>query len=130
MSTQRQSLRVAIVGSRRRFMKDPDAGKLAVYEFVAGLDKGTTVISGAEPTGVDFWAACAARLNGLPLIEYPAKWLRPDRTVDRGAGFKRNALVEKDSDELHVFWESETPGTANTVGLFRKAGKKVVIHTW
>lgn len=121
-------MRVAIVGSRRKFMTNPEKVKQAVYDFVSRLPMGDVVVSGGEATGVDFWAACAARRFGRGLTEHFANWKRPDGSVDRSAGFKRNRTIARDADECHAFWESPTPGTQNTVDLFLAADKPATIH--
>lgn len=121
-------MRLAIVGSRRRFMKNPEKVRQAVYDFVFQLRPGDVVVSGGEPTGVDFWAASAARKFGRGLMEHFAKWKKPDGSVDRAAGYKRNRLIERDADECHIFWEAPTPGTQNTRELFVAAGKPVTVH--
>ena len=119
-------MRIAVVGSRPRFFKDPYAVKRLVQQHVASFEPMTIVVSGAAP-GVDTWAAEAARAYGFPCIEYPANW-RPDgETLDIRAGFRRNQLIVDQCDELHAFWNGESKGTKDAIDRAKKAGKRVFV---
>jgi predicted Rossmann fold nucleotide-binding protein DprA/Smf involved in DNA uptake len=120
-------MKIAIVGSRAKWFANPDLVRERVFDHVATFPSDTIIISGAEPTGVDHWAAEAATLNKLVLIEYPAEWRRPDGTLNKGAGFARNRLIVSQADEVHAFWNEFSPGTKNTIQLARLAGKPVRI---
>jgi len=115
-------MRIAVVGSRPRFLKDPYAVKRLVRAHVAAFAPMTIVISGAAP-GVDTWAAEAARDYGFVCVEYPADW-RPDGvTVNRRAGYMRNQLIVEQCDKLDAFWNGESKGTRDVIERARKAGK-------
>ena len=45
----------------------------------------------------------------------------------RSAGFKRNALIVAESDEVVAFWDMKSKGTKSTIDLATKAGKPVRI---
>ena len=107
-------MKVAIVGSRRY-------GKLRqVREYVANLPDDTIVVSGGA-RGVDETAEGAARERGLTVHSFPADWWRHGR----GAGFIRNREIVFACDELVAFWDGQSRGTLNSVGLAREAGKHV-----
>lgn len=109
---------VAIVGSRE--FSSPGL----VRAFVASLPPGTLVVSGGA-RGVDRWAEEAARArDDLPEPRiFPAAWRRPDGSFDPSAGFRRNRLIVAACDRLVAFWDGQSPGTENSIGQARDAGK-------
>lgn len=120
-------MKIAIVGSRAKWLAVPSEARRQVVLHVATLSPDTIIISGGEPTGVDAWAAEGARKFGLVLIEYLPEWRREDGTLDRSAGFRRNRLIVAQADEVHAFWDGASPGTKNTLTLAKAAGKRVKI---
>lgn len=119
-------MKVAIVGSREKYLADPGKVREQVRLHVDALPPETIIVSGAAD-GVDTYAADAAEECGLVLIEYPAQW-RPGGKLDRAAGFKRNALIVAQADAVHAFWDGRSPGTAQTIALARRRGVHVEIY--
>lgn len=70
---------------------------------------------------MDTWAAEAARLNGLQVVEHLADWA----THGRGAGFLRNTTLVEDSDKGVCFWDGSSHGSQDTANKFKKAGKPI-----
>lgn len=86
------------------------------------------VVHGACPVGADHWASMwlAAHPECME-VKVPAAWERHDGTVDKGAGFARNAkMIAMGADIVYAFPHPEGSGTQHTVGLARKAGIKVI----
>jgi hypothetical protein len=110
--------RVAIVGSRE--FKDLDW----VREYVLWLPAGTLVVTGGA-RGVDVTAerAAKARKDLPPPKVLHAGWQRPDGTLDRAAGHKRNRRVVAACDRLVAFWDGQSPGTRDAFQLAEAAGK-------
>lgn len=109
-------MKIAIVGSRSYARMDK------VVDYVYSLPTGTTIVSGGA-RGVDSVAESTARELGLDVIVFPAKW----DMYGRSAGFKRNALIVAESDEVVAFWDKKSNRTKNTIDLATKAGKPVRI---
>lgn len=111
--------RVAIVGSRH--LGEPALHHVRAY--VLGLPEGTVVVSG-DGGNVDRTAVAVARCWGYPVRVHRADWIQ-----GRSAGPRRNAEVERDSDRLAAFWDGVSPGTRDTIGRFRRAGKRVEVYS-
>ena len=110
-------MKVAIVGSR-------EYGNLnQVKLYVADLPPGTTVVSGGA-TGVDKAAETAAKACGLEVEIYPAEWDK----YGKKAGFVRNRLIVEAADRVVTFWDGQSRGTANTMGLAIQMGKKLEVY--
>jgi hypothetical protein len=106
--------RVAVVGSRDYPARE------RVAAFVAGLPKGTIVVSGGA-RGVDAWAEEAARAAGLKTRIHHADW----EGLGRRAGPVRNALIVADCDEVVAFWNGSSRGTLDTLVQAFEAGRTV-----
>lgn len=115
---------VGVVGSRtfrdRRFMHAVLTGLWEEQEFL--------LVSGACPDGADFLAERWAETAGVPCLTYPADWVRPDGSKDRGAGHARNSLIARDVDLLIAFWDGESRGTLDTIWKCLDLGKPVQVY--
>jgi predicted Rossmann-fold nucleotide-binding protein len=118
------TVRLAIIGTREKFLADPAGVRKRVQEFVAALPRETVVISGGA-RGVDSYAADAARLYGNPLVVYPADW----EAAPRVAGFIRNTAIAQQSDLVVAFWDGHSAGTHDTLKKARKLGKEIQVFT-
>jgi hypothetical protein len=79
-----------------------DAGvRWALQEQLS--DRGPIGVVSGMARGADSMGADYARRSGLPLYEFPAQWKRPDGSVDRGAGYKRNALMAQNAQGVLLF---------------------------
>jgi len=94
-------MKLAIIGSREKFLADPAAVRKQVTEYVASLPPGTVIVSGGA-RGVDSYAAEAARLCGHVLVEYLPDW----DTHGNAAGFVRNRLIIDQADRPDMRWLS------------------------
>lgn len=116
-------MKVAIVGSREKFLAKPASVRIRVRDYIAALPRDTIIISGGA-RGVDSYAGRAARDCGLILVEYPADWL----AAPRGAGMIRNKVVVEQADRVVIFWDGASPGSANVIRLCKAAAKPIEIY--
>ncbi len=86
------------------------------------------LVHGDCPLGADHWAHFWVQAHPECMeVRYPAQWKRPDGSVDRTAGFRRNAeMVEIGADLVLAFPHPQGNGTQHTVDLARKAGIKII----
>lgn len=70
------------------------------------------------------WAA----LNGVPTVVHRAAWNRPDGTLDRGAGLKRNVTMAQRSEALIAIWDGESPGTGHMIRTALAKGLRVYVY--
>jgi len=107
--------RVAIVGSRN--WKD----HIAVCDAVRRLKAGTVVVTGGA-RGVDTMAEQEALEIGLTAVVVKPSWV-----LGRHAGIKRNQIIVDISNRGIAFWDGQSPGTADTIEKFRRAGKPIEV---
>lgn len=104
--------RIAIVGSRKYRPIE------RVRDFLLTLDVNTHHIITGDADGVDsearFWAA---RFK-FPFTIYPANWYPDGGIMDKGAGFKRNVEIVNASDDMEVFWDGRSHGSAHDIHLW------------
>lgn len=120
-------MRVIVTGSRRW----EDWG--AVYDALWAVfnEHGPfQLVHGSCATGADHqahqWLITAGAHVGCTEQRYPAAWERPDGTIDKGAGPRRNKLmVEAGADLVLAFPLPGGSGTQGTMRLAREAGIKV-----
>ncbi|RSS59823.1 DUF2493 domain-containing protein [Streptomyces sp. WAC01280] len=115
--------RVLVTGSRTW----PDMDRLyavlstAVFQHVPAV-----IVHGACPSGADAQAAWWSRMHGQALgvteERHPANW-RPAGTLDRSAGFRRNAeMVALGADICLAFIHNGSRGASHTARLAEQAG--------
>jgi hypothetical protein len=83
------------------------------------------VVHGACPTGADALGARAALALGMDAESHPADWHPDGGKLDRGAGFRRNALmVSLGADICLAFYQlgAGNKGTDHCAKLAEKAG--------
>mgnify|MGYP001600537660 CR=1 FL=1 len=122
-------MKVAIVGTRFDQVMNQNVW-MDVGHLVEKLAKDTVIVSGGAP-GVDTFAWKWAETYGLPepIIIRP-KWLRPDGSLDKAAGFARNTQIVETSDVVIAFWDGESRGTKDTITKARKAGKLLMVYEY
>lgn len=87
---------------------------------------GTVVISGMAP-GADTFAAEFGEGMGCEVVKFPVTdWRRPDGSIDRSAGPRRNARMLKEGKPEMVLAFPGGDGTANMVKQARAAGVPVM----
>lgn len=127
----KSSLRVGIVGSRRRCSL---TDRKIVFGLVEKLirtypQREITIVSGACRLGADSFAAEAAQLYGLKLLEFPVpKKDYAHRGEYREAAFDRNRLIAENSEMgFALVTRDRTGGTENTVEHYRKLRKRIIL---
>jgi hypothetical protein len=121
--------RLLITGSRTWVDRGIIKAALRDWWDTTGRDPDAVLVSGACPKGADriceeIWAH-----NGLTVERHPAKWNRPDGTVDKRAGFTRNtAMVDTAPDHLIAFIMDGSNGATHTLNYAKKKGIPVTVH--
>lgn len=122
-------MRVIVTGSRAW------TDKRAVYSALERLLRTSgpfVLVHGACPTGADAMAEEWYRLighdQGVMRVRYPAKWEREDGTIDKGAGFARNADMVNKGADLVLAFPLGGNGTKHTMELARAKGIEVIEH--
>jgi len=87
----------------------------------------TEVVSGGAK-GADFLGEVWAVKNHVTLKRFPAEWRRPDGTVDKAAGFKRNVQMAEYADALAAF-STGTNGTAHMLKTMSSKGKPTFLFS-
>lgn len=95
-------------------------------------DPGSVVlVSGACPTGADAIAESLWKAMGRPVERHPAQWRRPDGTLDKGAGYARNAemvaSLQPERDVCVAFIKNKSPGSTHTANLAEDVGVVTIL---
>lgn len=85
----------------------------------------TSIVSG-RARGVDTLGERLSDEVGLPKHLFPAKWKRPDGSVDRGAGIKRNHEMGDFADCL-IALTNGSNGTRDMIQYMRKLKKPTFV---
>lgn len=107
--------KVAVVGSRG--FDD----YTALVEQLDALEIDMIVSGGAA--GADSLAERYAAEHGIPTRIHLPDWKR----YGRSAGVQRNRLIVEDADIVLAFWDGVSKGTASTIRLAQKAGKRLIV---
>lgn len=117
-------MKIAIVGSRTfGDMLTDRRMRQRVFAYVATLPKDTVIVSGGA-SGVDTWAETAARQYGLAVIVFKPDW----KAFGKSAGFIRNRQIITEADSVVAFWDGQSKGTNNSIGLAQAQGKRVIVN--
>ncbi|HYF75019.1 MAG TPA: DNA-processing protein DprA [Candidatus Nitrosocosmicus sp.] len=109
--------KIAIVGSRDY----PHPHKIQrAIEFFSQYE--CEIVSGGA-RGVDSQAEQIARNLGLPVTIFHANW----NMYGNRAGAMRNKQIVDYADVIVAFWDGKSKGTQITVGMAKRAGKKVLV---
>jgi len=113
---------IGIIGTRRRDtnedLKRVNDAFLKIYE------EGDKICSGLCPQGGDRFAVILSKLYNVTPIWYPAEW----RKYGKGAGFKRNTYIARDSDVLIAcVAPNRKGGTEDTIKKYLAFGKTQLI---
>lgn len=129
-------MKIAIVGSRRRFSDDDQMSVIKTFDNI--LTNTTLLnykrqygdihlVSGGCSRGADIWADTLAKIRGTPITTYHAAW----QLYGRGAGPIRNTFIAKDSDILIACVAPDrTGGTEDTIRKFKEYhpdGKLIIV---
>lgn len=116
-------IKILISGSRSGFEYN-EIETLTEYilsELNISLKNVIVVEGGAK--GVDSYARKWARVNNLPLEEYPAKW----EVYGRSAGYRRNMEMSEVADICIGFCYNNSKGTTHQVTYHNSLNKAVVL---
>ena len=124
----KEKLKIGIVGSRRRAtLRD----RQLVYECVKSAvrnnpNKDIVIVSGACRSGADSFAAEAAKVMGVELLEFPVTGSHASKWSYAQEAFARNELIAEHSDMGFALCHPDrTGGTENTVSHYIRMGKRV-----
>ena len=112
-------MKVGIVGSRRRNTLHDRKLVFRLVERLIKENPGEEIIlvSGSCPKGADHFAAEAAKVFGLTIVEHPVpkkEYAHKGEWV--AEAFARNRLIALDSDVIYALRASDhTGGTENTI---------------
>lgn len=76
--------------------------------------------------GADTLGEKYARERGYEVAEFPAKW----DEYGKSAGHLRNEQMAMNADALVAFWDGQSRGTRDMIGLARKHGLKTRVRTF
>jgi hypothetical protein len=110
-------MKVIIAGSRTitNYSLVVEAVKKSGFEI-------TEVVSGGAG-GVDRLGEEWAFEHKVPVKKFPADW----KKHGKAAGMIRNKQMVEYSDALIAIWDSQSPGTANTIKNAKKKGIKLYV---
>jgi hypothetical protein len=111
------SFRVVVAGSR----SFADFGLLCERLDVFLSQRSEVVIVSGGARGADRLGERYAALRGLPVERFPADWAR----YGRSAGFRRNKAMAEQADAVVLFWDGQSPGTAQMLSLAQSRGLPV-----
>lgn len=111
-------MRIIITGGRKRsaYKGIGDAFDAFVDPIGYLVPKGSTIVEGGCPTGVDHDAARYANEHGFKLESHPANW----KQYGRAAGPKRNEQMAASGADLCLAFPSAT-GSPGTWDMIRRA---------
>jgi hypothetical protein len=114
------SVTVAVIGSRYGLVwaKVSDA----IRSIVSRPDVGILVSGGA--IGVDRIGESLAIAAGKRTHVIRPDWKR----YGKSAGMRRNADIIAMADEVHAFWDGESPGTDGAINIAKRMKKKLTVY--
>jgi hypothetical protein len=109
-------MKVAIVGSRS--FNDYDLLK----QTLDSIKDISLVISGCAK-GADNLGELYAKERGIPTLLFRPDW----KKYGKAAGFIRNKEIISNADFVIAFYDGASKGTANSISLANKQGKKLIV---
>lgn len=82
----------------------------------------TSAVCG-KARGVDTLGEEWARLNDLPVYEFPADW----NAHGKRAGYLRNVEMAKNAEALIAIWDGKSKGTGHMIDIANARGLKVFV---
>lgn len=120
--------KLIVAGSRSFTDYDLMYRVLIAMADVEFADVAVSIVSGMAK-GADALAVRFAIEHNIKLYEFPANWY-PNGSIDRGAGYKRNAEMGNFADGLLAFWDGHSNGTKHMIDYMRKLNKPVHINNF
>lgn len=115
-STKRRTI---IAGSRAATHKDV----CKALELCPWASEIGTVISGTAQ-GADRGGELWAKINRIPLIQFPANWSQEGK----GAGLIRNRKMAQAADSLIAIWDGVSRGTKHMIMVAEFRKLQVFVH--
>lgn len=112
-------MNIAIIGSRD--FKDYDLIVSEIEKLDLQTDDIKIVSGGAR--GADKLGEKYADNNNYEKFIFKPEWDR----YGAGAGAIRNRQIIKESDIVIAFWDGESKGTKNSIGIAKKLNKRLII---
>ena len=109
-------MKVAVIGSRS--FNDYDLLKKTLDQY-----KNIELIVSGHAIGADSLGEKYAKDKGIGTLIFKPDW----KKYGKAAGFIRNKDIIASSDTIVAFWDGESRGTANSISIAEKQGKKVII---
>ena len=123
-------LRILITGSRSWEDRAVIRDALRAAWIDHGRPADAVLVSGACPRGADRIAENVWAANGLAIERHPANWKPDGTTLDRSAGFRRNAdMVALGADLCLAFIRAGSRGASHTARLAGAAGIETRVFT-
>ncbi len=114
---------IAIVGTRFTHLHSAKWEK-RIFAFIDTLPSDTELVTNGAP-GTDLTAVAYARSKGIKVtILFPDT----DYTHDHTFFLHTNETVVGMADEVHAFWDGQSPGTHHAIVLAKETDKPVHIH--
>lgn len=111
-------MKTIIAGSRG--ITDYDIVDEAIREANFNI---TAVVSGTA-RGVDQLGEEWAKLNNIPIVEYPAEW----STYGKSAGVRRNNLMAENAEALIAIWDGKSRGTKHMIQVAKNKNLTVFVY--
>lgn len=111
-------MRAIIAGSRTATFGDVQEA-LSYCPFTSEI----SVVIFGKARGADTHGETWARLNCLPIEEFPADWF-----LGKKAGHIRNEAMGKRGEALVAVWDGMSRGTKNMIDLARELGLRVFVY--
>lgn len=116
-------MKLVIFGSRDAFPTVDMITHLLDAKFGLSPRNISFVISG-KANGADRCGETWARRHMIQVIERPADW----KTIGKGAGHARNAVMAEEADFGLGFWKNNSGGTANMATRLLVLGRPVWVE--
>lgn len=113
--------RIIIAGSRTVPEKDEKLFS-RIERLLATISYSDIEIVSGTCKGADILGENFAKLNGLPIKQFPADW-----SQGKKAGYLRNKQMAEYSTHLIAIWDGQSKGTKNMIDLANEHGLKVRI---
>lgn len=112
-------MKVIIAGSRTLSFNDT----IAAINHCPFKHEISVVISGTAK-GVDRHGEEWAKLNNIPVIQYPANWNK----FGKRAGYVRNEEMAQNADALIAVWDGVSKGTKHMIDIANSYNLKVFTY--
>lgn len=85
--------------------------------------EGITEIVCGKARGADTGGEIYAKINKIPVAEFPAQWDK----YGKSAGYRRNVKMAEYADMLVAFWDGKSKGTKHMIDIATAKGLDVKV---